>query len=87
MKQKQVHRSQSDHEYHYFLSKACADKLKREMADFGFPPVFPEPNPDEAVTVSKLQIYLIFSVKSSRFSIVVSALLQKTVLFTMIETF
>ena len=22
--------------------KACADKLKREMEDFGFPPAFPE---------------------------------------------
>ncbi|CAG2119653.1 unnamed protein product, partial [Medioppia subpectinata] len=28
--------------------KACADKLSREMKDFGFPPVFPEETADES---------------------------------------
>ena len=26
----------------YNFLQACADKLKREMNDFGFPPTFPE---------------------------------------------
>lgn len=29
-----------------FLMKACADKLKNEMADYGYPPNFP---PEEEV--------------------------------------
>jgi leucyl-tRNA synthetase len=33
--------------------KACADKLKREMEDFGFPPNFPEEtDPAETETTS-----------------------------------
>lgn len=29
------------------LSQACADKLSREMKDFGFPPVFPHERAEE----------------------------------------
>ena len=29
------------------LTQACADKLQREMEDFGFPPEFPEEDEDE----------------------------------------
>ena len=25
-----------------YLGQACSDKLKREMKEFGYPPVFPE---------------------------------------------
>lgn len=28
--------------------KACADKLKREIEDYGYPPVFPDNDIDEA---------------------------------------
>ena len=31
-----------------FLLQACADKLKNEMKDFGYPPKFPEETPDDA---------------------------------------
>lgn len=34
--------------------KACADKLKREMTDFGFPPNFPEDVEDAKEEVSVL---------------------------------
>jgi leucyl-tRNA synthetase len=27
--------------------KACADKLKREMSEFGFPPCFPDEKTDD----------------------------------------
>lgn len=33
--------------------KACADKLKREMEDFGFPPVFPEDDGAAAAEAAK----------------------------------
>lgn len=32
--------------------KACADKLKREMEDFGFPPNFPEEEAEAETSVS-----------------------------------
>ena len=34
--------------------KACADKLKREMEDFGFPPSFPTAEEEEAAAATKL---------------------------------
>lgn len=40
------------HETAYFVLQACADKLKREMQDFGYPPKFPEPV-EEAVVEDK----------------------------------
>lgn len=36
--------------------KACADKLKREMEDFGYPPVFPIDNNDAVVEVEKSDV-------------------------------
>lgn len=36
--------------------KACADKLKREMEDFGYPPVFPIDNNNAVVEVEKSDV-------------------------------
>jgi len=35
--------------------KACADKLKREMEDFGYPPKFPKVEPDNADLVKNMK--------------------------------